>query len=141
MCVFIIISKFPSCETAAYDSNNPFLCSGPKGLFETKELGDNELYLRLDLPGLEGENMSLSTDMKKKEVFFGGDEVKEWELDDGGRSYLGCNGLLCNCCEISDVRAKMKDGVLRMVISKAKSKNIIEPKLRPQVSLGFPLYI
>nr|VDC90937.1 unnamed protein product [Brassica rapa] len=37
--------------------------------------------------------------------------------------YSGTAGLGCDCCEITGVDAKMKDGVLRMIVSRVKVKD------------------
>ncbi|EOY24361.1 Heat shock protein HSP20/alpha crystallin family, putative isoform 1 [Theobroma cacao] len=116
----VILCYTPHTEEGYYAKNNQFQNSGPKGFIEFKVLENQDLYVRVDLPGVASNGVSCFTDPQKKVVFFSGEAPKDSEHEQGSRTYFGITGLICNCCEISRVNATMKDGVLRMVLSKVK---------------------
>lgn len=83
-----------------------------------KVLENDNLYVRVDLPGVPDDAVRLRVDaVRQKVVFFSGETVMDKE---GVREYSGTAGLGCDCCEITGVDAKMKDGVLRMILSRVK---------------------
>uniref|UniRef100_M4DZY2 SHSP domain-containing protein n=1 Tax=Brassica campestris TaxID=3711 RepID=M4DZY2_BRACM len=92
---------------------------------EIKILQNDNLYIRVDLPGVPDDGVRHRVDsVRQKVVFFSGEET----LSDGddkknAREYAGTAGLGCDCCEITGVDAKMKDGVLRMIVSRVKVKD------------------
>ncbi|CAN7043761.1 unnamed protein product [Brassica rapa subsp. trilocularis] len=106
-------------------TNNEFQRYGPKGFMEIKILQNDNLYVRVDLPGVPDDGVRHRVDsVRQKVVFFSGEET----LSDGddkknAREYAGTAGLGCDCCEITGVDAKMKDGVLRMIVSRVKVKD------------------
>ncbi|CAH8311818.1 unnamed protein product [Eruca vesicaria subsp. sativa] len=62
--------------------------------------------------------------VRQKVVFFSGEEtLSDSHNVDDVREYSGTAGLGCDCCEITGVDAKMKDGVLRMIVSRVKVKD------------------
>ena len=88
---------------------------------EIKVLPNDDLYVRVDLPGVPDNAIRYRVDaVRQKVVFFSGEET----LGDGDvREYSGTAGLGCDCCVITGVEAKMKDGVLRMILSRVKVKD------------------
>ncbi|XP_048605105.1 putative 57 kDa heat shock protein [Brassica napus] len=103
-------------------TNNEFQRYGPKGFMEIKILENDNLYVRVDLPGVPDDGVRHRVDsVRQKVVFFSCEET----LSDGddkknAREYAGTAGLGCDCCEITGVDAKMKDGMLRMIVSRGQ---------------------
>ncbi|CAA7044362.1 unnamed protein product [Microthlaspi erraticum] len=117
---FNIFDMTQVCQDRFHATNNQFQQSGPKGFIEVKVLETNDIYVRVDLPGVPDDAVRYRVDgVRQKVVFFSGET-----LDDGGvREYSGTTGLGCDCCDITGVDAKMKDGVLKMVVSRVKVKD------------------
>ena len=94
---------------------------------EIKILENDNLYVRADLPGVPDDGVRHRVDsVRQKVVFFSGEETLGGDgdkVDDDVREYSGTAGLGCDCCEITGVDAKMKDGVLRMIVSRVKIKD------------------
>ena len=106
-----------------YATNNQFQKAGPKGFIHVKVLENDSLYVRVDLPGVPDDGVRHRVDgVRKKLVFFSG-ETPVGNRREGDREYSGSAGLGCDCCEITGVDAKMKDGVLRMIVSRVKVKD------------------
>ena len=101
-----------------YATNNPFQRSGPIDAVERIALANHDkLYMRIDMPGVPKENMHYSLDADNN-VFFGGLAPKEWEHDDQEREYRGFIGLRCGCCRVKKLHGSIRNGVLRMTMSK-----------------------
>ncbi|KAF8108407.1 hypothetical protein N665_0109s0032 [Sinapis alba] len=104
-----------------YATNNQFQKAGPKGFIHVKVLENDSLYVRVDLPGVPDDGVRHRVDnVRQKLVFFSGETPDDDNKKDGVREYSGSAGLGCDCCEITGVDAKMKDGVLRMILSRVK---------------------
>lgn len=104
-----------------YATNNPYQVNGPKGFTEFKLMEENEdLYARLDFPGVTKESVRILVEPMKKAVFVFGDAPKEFRHDSSHRKYGAATGLICDCCEISNIRCYVGDGVVRLVLSKKK---------------------
>ncbi|KAG2261730.1 hypothetical protein Bca52824_068809 [Brassica carinata] len=125
MASILDMSRIPFIPGVLHATNNPYQRYGPKGFMETKVLPNDSLYVRVDLPGVPDDAIRYRVDaVRQKLVFFSGEET----LRDGikvehVREYSGSAGLGCDCCEITGVDAKMKDGVLRMIVSRVKVKD------------------
>ncbi|XP_010518732.1 PREDICTED: uncharacterized protein LOC104798375 [Tarenaya hassleriana] len=114
-------SAIPLTREGFYATNNQFQRRGPKGFMEVKVLENNELYVRVDMPGVPDDAVLHRIDsVRKKVVFFSGETPPAAETQ---REYSGCAGLGCDCCDITGVNATMKDGVLRMLITRVKVKD------------------
>ncbi|KAL0684983.1 hypothetical protein Bca4012_051831 [Brassica carinata] len=87
---------------------------GPKGFMEIKILENDNLYVRVDLPGVPDDGVRHRVDsVRQKVVFFSGEETLGGDGDKkNAREYSGTAGLGCDCCEITGVDARMKDGSL-----------------------------
>ncbi|CAA7025912.1 unnamed protein product [Microthlaspi erraticum] len=122
---YIDMSRFTSNPAGFYATNNQFQKSGPKGFMEVKALESGDLYVRVDLPGVPDDAIRYRVDaVRQKVVFFSGETLSDGNyVNNGVREYSGTTGLGCDCCEITGVDAKMKDGVLRMIVSKVKVKD------------------
>ncbi|KAL1214021.1 putative 57 kDa heat shock protein [Cardamine amara subsp. amara] len=108
-------------EGVFHATNNQFQKAGLKGFIQVKVLENDNLYVRVDLPGVPDDAVRYRVDgVRQKVVFFSGETLGDVNEKDGVREYSGTAGLACNCCEITNVDAKMKDGVLRMILSRVK---------------------
>ncbi|CAF1995296.1 unnamed protein product [Brassica napus] len=125
MAAYIDMSRVPYIPGLLHATNHPYQRYGPKGFMEIKVLPNDDLYVRVDLPGVPDDAIRYRVDaVRQKVVFFSGEET----LGDGDkagdvREYSGTAGLGCDCCVITGVDAKMKDGVLRMILSRVKVKD------------------
>ncbi|CAH8388811.1 unnamed protein product [Eruca vesicaria subsp. sativa] len=118
------LTGIPTTREGIYATNNQFQKAGPKGFHNVKVLNNNNLYVRVDLPGVPDNGVRHRIDaVRKKLVFFSGETPDDGNTKDGVREYSGSAGLGCDCCEITDVDAKMKDGVLRLIVSRVKVKD------------------
>ncbi|CAN6910017.1 hypothetical protein Bca4012_078212 [Brassica carinata] len=117
------LTGIPYTREGIYATNNQFQKAGPKGFIHVKVLENDSLYVRVDLPGVPDDGVRHRVDgVRKKLVFFSG-ETPVGNRREGDREYSGSAGLGCDCCEITGVDAKMKDGVLRMIVSRVKVKD------------------
>ncbi|CAG7873037.1 hypothetical protein BRARA_F03533 [Brassica rapa] len=117
------LTGIPYTREGIYATNNQFQKAGPKGFIHVKVLENDSLYVRVDLPGVPDDGVRHRVDaVRKKLVFFSG-QTPDGNRREGVREYSGSAGLGCDCCEITGVDAKMKDGVLRMIVSRVKVKD------------------
>lgn len=101
-----------------YAVNNPFLVSGPKGFTEFKMLENEDMFIRIDFPGVPQDSIKVRIDPTKKAVSIDAVAPKEHKHDSSARIYGSTTGLVCRCCEISGMVSHMSDGVLRLHLSK-----------------------
>lgn len=95
--------------------------NGPKGFTEFKYLEENQdLFVRLDFPGITKESVKILLEPSKKAVFVFADAPKESKYDSSVRKYGTATGLICDCCEISNIQCFVCDGVVRLILSKKK---------------------
>lgn len=83
---------------------------------------DNEIKIRLDMPGLSKEDVKVCVEDDVL-VINGGNKREEGENDSwSARSYSSYNTrlLLPENCETEKIRAELKNGVLNITIPKAK---------------------
>ncbi|CAF2334526.1 unnamed protein product, partial [Brassica napus] len=125
MATCIDMSRIPYIPGLLHATNNPYQRYGPKGFMEIKVLHNDNLYVRVDLPGVPDDAIRYRVDaVRQKVVFFSGEEtLRDGYKADDVREYSGTAGLGCDCCEITGVEAKMKDGVLRMILARVKVKD------------------
>ncbi|KAG5411354.1 hypothetical protein IGI04_007673 [Brassica rapa subsp. trilocularis] len=99
----------PACQMSGiHATNNLYQRYGPKGFMEIKILQNDNLYVRVDLPGVPDDGVRHRVDsVRQKVVFFSGEET----LSDGDDK------------KNARVDAKIKDGVLRMIVSRVKVKD------------------
>ncbi|CAH8392915.1 unnamed protein product [Eruca vesicaria subsp. sativa] len=115
------IGPVPQSHDGFYATNNPYQVNGPKGFTEFKLMEENEdLFARLDFPGVTKESVRILVEPLKKAVFVFGDAPKEFRHDSSHRKYGTVTGLVCDCCEISNIQCYVGDGVVRLVLSKKK---------------------
>ncbi|KAL1194670.1 putative 57 kDa heat shock protein [Cardamine amara subsp. amara] len=120
------LSALPQSPAGFYAMNNQFLVNGPKGFTEVKMLENEDMFVRMDLPGVPEEGVVVSLDLPNKTVTIYGyaPEVHTHDLSD--REYITMSTLVCNCCDVSGFTSHMSDGVLRLLIS----KTFINPQIR-----------
>ncbi|KAG2274690.1 hypothetical protein Bca4012_045347 [Brassica carinata] len=125
MAAYIDMSRIPYIPGRLHATNNPYQRYGPKGFMEIKVLNNDNLYVRVDLPGVPDDAIRYRVDaVRQKVVFFSGEEThRDGYKAEDVREYSGTAGLGCDCCEITGVDAKMKDGVLRMILARVKVKD------------------
>ncbi|ESQ55787.1 hypothetical protein EUTSA_v10026211mg [Eutrema salsugineum] len=100
-----------------------------------KMLENEEMFLRIDLPGVPEDGVSVSIDRSKKFVWVNAEAPKVHKHDSSHRKYETLPGITCKCCVISSFTADMSDGVLRLVLSKT---NTMPQHLRSKGPHKFP---
>ncbi|EFH69309.1 hypothetical protein ARALYDRAFT_889381 [Arabidopsis lyrata subsp. lyrata] len=104
-----------------YAINNQFLADGPKGFTEFKMVENEEMFIRIDLPGVPDDGVRVTIDPTRKTVSISAKAPKEHKHDSSPRIYLTATGLVCKCCSISNFTSHMCDGVLRLLLFKRQS--------------------
>ncbi|CAN8324801.1 unnamed protein product [Cochlearia groenlandica] len=117
------LSHVPPSPQGFYAVNNQFLTNGPKGFTEFKMLENQDMFIRIDFPGVPETGVRVMVDPTKKAVSVFADAPKEHKHDSSPRHYGSATGLVCKCCEISGVVSHMSDGVLRLILSKTHTKS------------------
>ncbi|XP_010434805.1 PREDICTED: putative 57 kDa heat shock protein [Camelina sativa] len=112
------LSSLPPSREGFYAINNQFLANGPKGFMEFKMLENEDMYVRIDFPGVPKDGVRVFLDQSKKAVCIFADAPKEHKYDFSSRNYGTTTGLVCRCCEISGFISLMSDGVLRLLLTK-----------------------
>ncbi|GFZ01171.1 hypothetical protein Acr_14g0008060 [Actinidia rufa] len=98
--------------------DNPFQVSGPRGSYEAKKV-EKGLFVRMEMPGIEKEDIKIW--VEDDNVFVKGEGKKESKHEDSGRTYSAGIELCSDSFQLEKIRAEMKNGVLRLLIPKAKS--------------------
>ncbi|KAK3041104.1 hypothetical protein RJ639_026901 [Escallonia herrerae] len=112
-----IVVPFPARVSDQY-LENPFQVSGPKGAYEAKKVEEG-LFVRMEMPGIEKDDVQISVEYNNVKIK--GEGKKESKHEDSGRSYSGGIELCSNVFQPQKIEAEMKNGVLRMIIPKAKT--------------------
>lgn len=87
---------------------------------EFKMLENEDMFVRIDLPGVPRDGVRVFLDQSKKAVCIFAEAPKEHKYDFSNRSYGTTTGLICKCCAISGFTSLMCDGVLRLLLTKTK---------------------
>ncbi|KAK2975826.1 hypothetical protein RJ640_022843 [Escallonia rubra] len=87
--------------------------------WDAKETEDG-LYLRLDMPGLSKEDVKVS--VEQNTLIIRGEGEKESEEEESGRRYSSRIELPEKLYKTNDVKAEMKNGVLKVVVPKVKEE-------------------
>ncbi|PKI41571.1 hypothetical protein CRG98_038082 [Punica granatum] len=82
---------------------------------------DDTLYLRIDMPGLGKEDVKISVEQNTLIIRAEGDRESD-EDEESGRRYSGRIDLPQNLYNINDIRAEMKNGVLKVCVPKVKEE-------------------
>ncbi|CAH2078867.1 unnamed protein product [Thlaspi arvense] len=121
MSIMNILPVPQSHDGSFYATNNPYQLNGPRGFSEFRMMEENEdLFVRLDFPGITKESIKILVEPLKKAVFVFGDAPKELNHDSSHRKYGTATGLVCDCCELSNIQCFVGDGVVRLILSKKK---------------------
>ncbi|XP_050375722.1 heat shock 22 kDa protein, mitochondrial-like isoform X2 [Argentina anserina] len=114
---------------------NPYLAAsrgigaaGSRRGWDVKE-NDDALLLRMDMPGLNKEDVKVSVEQNTLTVKGEGNEAEDEE--DGGRRFSTRLDLPPNVYELDSIKAEMKNGVLKLVVPKVKEakNNVFEVKV------------
>lgn len=106
--------------------DNPFL-SASRGMgagnyrnWDVKE-SDDALHLRMDMPGLSKEDVKVT--MEQNTLIIRGEGDKESaEGEEGGRRYSSRIDLPEKLYRTDQIKAEMKNGVLKVVVPKVKEE-------------------
>ncbi|KAL9298672.1 putative small heat shock protein HSP20 [Arabidopsis thaliana] len=116
-----------------YAINNQFQTNGPKGFSEIKILANEDMFLRMDLPGVPDEGgLSVYHNRSQETVVVFAKAPKVHTHDSTERRYQTMTGIGCSCCAISSITTHMSDGVFRVILSKTR----IDPHRSPCTVLG-----
>ncbi|VVA94314.1 unnamed protein product [Arabis nemorensis] len=103
---------------------NPLLSAtrgmGARRGWDIKEK-DDALYLRIDMPGLSREDVKLALEQDTLVIRGEGKDGDE-EGESGNRSFTSRIGLPGKIYRIDEIKAEMKNGVLKVVIPKMKEE-------------------
>ncbi|XP_004299444.1 PREDICTED: heat shock 22 kDa protein, mitochondrial isoform X2 [Fragaria vesca subsp. vesca] len=115
---------------------NPYLAAyrglgagGSRRGWDVKETEDS-LLLRMDMPGLNKEDVKISVEQGTLTVKGEGKDPEGEE--DGGRRFSTRLDLPAKIYELNSIKAEMKNGVLKLVVPKVKEeekKNVFEVKI------------
>ncbi|GAV79123.1 HSP20 domain-containing protein [Cephalotus follicularis] len=110
-------------------TDNPFL-SASRGVgagirrgWDAKET-DNALNLRIDMPGLDKEDVKVC--VEQNTLVIKGEGGKESEEEEGGRRYTSRIDLPEKIYKMDQIRAEMKNGVLKVVVPKLKEEDRVD---------------
>ena len=81
---------------------------------------ENGLHLRVDMPGLGKEHVNVS--VEQNALIIKGEGEKELEDDEAGRRYSSRIDLPEGVYRMDQIRAEMKNGVLKVTVPKVKEE-------------------
>ncbi|CAA7044691.1 unnamed protein product [Microthlaspi erraticum] len=125
------LSACPTSRDGFYAIYNQFLASGPKGFSEFKMLENEDMFVRIDLPGVPKDGVKAFLSESKRAVCVVAEAPKEHKHDHSHRKYVTVTGLVCKCCQVSGFISHMCDGVLRLLLL---SKTKITPPRYPALT-------
>ncbi|KAL3743269.1 hypothetical protein ACJRO7_018558 [Eucalyptus globulus] len=106
---------------------SPFLAAsrgmgaaGSRRGWDVKE-DDSALYLRMDMPGLSREDVKVSVEQNTLTIKGEGEKESESE-EESGRRYSSRLDLPPNLYKLGEIKAEMKNGVLKVVVPKVKEE-------------------
>ncbi|XP_010053470.2 small heat shock protein, chloroplastic isoform X1 [Eucalyptus grandis] len=106
---------------------SPFLAAsrgmgaaGSRRGWDVKE-DDSALYLRMDMPGLSREDVKVSVEQNTLTIKGEGEKESE-EEEESGRRYSSRLDLPPNLYKLGEIKAEMKNGVLKVVVPKVKEE-------------------
>ncbi|KAL2489657.1 23.6 kDa heat shock protein [Forsythia ovata] len=98
--------------------DNPFMAGVKRG-WDVRE--DNEaLYLRVDMPGLDKDQVKVL--VEQNTLVIKGEGEKESGDQEYGRRYSSRLDLPPNLYKLDEIKAEMKNGVLKVVVPKVKEE-------------------
>lgn len=114
---------------------NPLLAAsrgvggGFKRGWDVKE-DDDSLLMKIDMPGLGKEDVKVS--VEQNTLVIKGEGEKESESEENRRRYSTRIDLSPELYKLGEIKAEMKNGVLRVVVPKAKedeNKNVFQVQI------------
>ncbi|CAK9173213.1 unnamed protein product [Ilex paraguariensis] len=105
--------------------DTPFL-SSPRGRGSGSLRGWNvkedkeALYIRIDMPGVDKDNVKIRVDQNT--LIVKGEGEKESEEDEHGPIYSGRLELPPNVYKLDQIKAEMKNGVLKLIVPNVKEE-------------------
>ncbi|KAK6935189.1 Alpha crystallin/Hsp20 domain [Dillenia turbinata] len=102
--------------------DNPILSSpvaGSRRGWDVKE-DENALSLKIDMPGLGKENVKVS--VEQDALIIKGEGERESEEEESVRRYSSRIQIPPNLYKLDSIKAEMKNGVLKVVVPKAKEE-------------------
>ncbi|KAK2649075.1 hypothetical protein Ddye_016564 [Dipteronia dyeriana] len=106
---------------------NPFISRG-MGSWDLKE-DDNTLLLRMDMPGISKDDVKIS--VQSNTLTIKGEAQAEPEHEESARRYSGRIDLPPSLYKVDEIKAEMKNGVLKLVV----------PKVKEEVNEGFQVKV
>ncbi|XP_059275971.1 small heat shock protein, chloroplastic-like [Lycium ferocissimum] len=91
----------------------------PRRGWDVKE-DDNALYLKMDMPGLDKENVKVS--VEENMLVIKGEGEKESEDEEYRRRYSTRLEIPPNLYKLDGIKAEMKNGVLKVAVPKVKEE-------------------
>lgn len=102
--------------------DNPFVgnrgMGGSRG-WDVRE-DENGLYIRMDMPGVDKENVKVC--VEQNTLLIKGEGQKESEDEEYGRKYSSRLDLPTNLYKIDEIKAEMKNGVLKVTVPRVKEE-------------------
>lgn len=102
--------------------DNPFVgnrgMGGSRG-WDVRE-DENGLYIRMDMPGVDKENVKVC--VEQNTLVIKGEGEKESEDEEYGRRYSSRLDLPTNLYKIDEIKAEMKNGVLKVTVPRVKEE-------------------
>lgn len=81
---------------------------------------DNALYMKMDMPGLDKENVKVA--VEENTLIIKGEGEKESEDEEYRRRYSTRLEIPQNLYKLDGIKAEMKNGVLKVVVPKVKQE-------------------
>ncbi|KAI3994625.1 hypothetical protein MKX01_007917 [Papaver californicum] len=97
--------------------DSPF--TNPRGGWDARE-DENSLCLKIDMPGLSKEEVNVSVDQNTLSIE--GEGGKESDDEESVRRYSSRIDLPPNVYKLDEIRAEMKNGVLKVFVPKVKEE-------------------
>lgn len=95
------------------------MLGGPRRGWDVRE-DDDALYLRIDMPGLGKEHVMVS--VEQNTLVIRGEGEKESEVEEARRRYSSRIDLPPKLYKLDEIRAEMKNGVLKVLVPKVKEE-------------------
>ncbi|KAJ4835557.1 hypothetical protein Tsubulata_049906 [Turnera subulata] len=117
--------------------DNPFSATARRGGAAGSRRGidvkedENGVYVRMDMPGLGREDVKITVEQNTLVIRGEGPKEESGEEEGGGRRYSSRLDLPPNVFKLDEIKAEMKNGVLKLVVPKVEEKkDVIEVKVQ-----------
>jgi len=102
---------------------NPLLSGPMRRGWDVKE-DENALQLKVDMPGLSREDVKVS--VEDNTLIIKGEGAKESDEETSSRRYTSRIDLTPNAYKLDEIKAEMKNGVLKVTVPKLKEKDVFQ---------------